>query len=138
MRAALPLLLALAAPAAADPLPEVEAVLDRAVAEQRLLLTCETLHAEPIALMAEQWAVAVSDTVAALTAGGYDAEAVRAFEERAAPEALQPDPDATFLAVRDACWAAAEDLAALRLRWSQTFRISDLPEALPPPFGQGE
>ena len=138
MRAILPLLVVLAAPAAADSLPEVEAALDRAIADQRLLFTCETLDREALAFLAEQWAVAVSETVAALTAGGYDAEAVRAFEARAEPEALQPAPDATFLEVRDACWAAAKDVEALRFRWSQTFSISELPEALPPPFGKME
>jgi hypothetical protein len=132
------LLALLAAPALAEPIPEVEAALDGALEEQRLLAACFGLDRGVQEVRAEQWSVEVAETVAALEAGGYDAGAIARFREQADPAALAPAPEETFLEVRDRCWARAEEVRALRTRWSQTFRTSALPGSLPAPFGSDD
>ena len=95
----------LAAPAAAQGVPAVEALLDRALAEQRVVLTCTSLALDTHALVREAWTRTVARTAAALRDGGYDGPAVERFLERAAYAALMPAEGATFAEVTALCHA---------------------------------
>ena len=118
------LLIALATPAASDD-AVVAALLDRAMAEQRVYQTCTALIPDGSFDAEAWWQEKVTETLAAIEAAGATPANLAAFTASAAPGALKPAPDTPWSEVLAFCSADPDWYS----NW-QRFNIVILPGAV--------
>ncbi len=111
--ATLTLLLALPA-AAQDPAARVAAILDTAMTEARVQLTCTSLERESHAVLTENWQTSVAETLQFLATRGVAPANLAAFTASALPGALLPAPDTPFSEVKAFCDSHPDWLRDLR------------------------
>ena len=83
--------------------PAADILLTRALADQRVFLTCSSLDPKTHAQALAAWQRDVTDAVAILAANATPAEAISAFEAAARPQTLLPAADTPFAEVRQLC-----------------------------------
>ena len=124
------LALCLALPASAQIIPTgspaVDILLARALADQRVFLTCTALAAETHEAALDLWQADVTATVALLGEKAVAPDVITAFTAAADPATLALPADTPFAAVADYCRAQADWLT----RWTSR-DFTQLARALP-------
>jgi len=112
------LAVALAAPVTAqDRSAQAQALIDAALAEHRVFLTCSSLEPATHAVIRQDWERMAADSDAILAQLGFPLLFRLAFRAASRSEALMPPDDTPFAKVRALCDANpdwATDRAALR------------------------
>lgn len=106
--AAISVILAAAAVAAQERDARITALLDQAIAEQRVTLSCSTIEADTHSGALAIWRNVVEESLALLEQGAVPAETRRAFAAAARPEVLILPDDTPFAEVRAFCDAHPE------------------------------
>jgi hypothetical protein len=119
------LILATSSAAAQGRGERVMPVLDKALDEWRVFLTCTMLDPGAHAMALDGWAGTVERTGAFLRDSGLSDATIDAFAARARPEALMPPDDTPVAEVQAFCGAHPEWRRQL-----DTFGFTMLPEAL--------
>jgi hypothetical protein len=110
--------------------PAADIVLSRALADQRVFLTCTALDPDNHRIARDFWQADVAAAVTVLTENAVPPEAIAAFTAAADPAALALPPDTPFAEVADFCQAQAKWF----LRWNRrdfTELARQLPGAFP-------
>lgn len=100
--------------------PAADILLSRAIADQRVFLTCTALDTENHQTALDFWQQDVAAAVTILTAHNVPPKAITAFTTAAQPENLLPAEDTSFAEVQHFC--AAQD------QWFQHWSRRDFTE----------
>ena len=99
--------------------PAADILLSRALAEQRVFLTCSALDAQSHGFIVKGWEREVAAALATLTANNVPPEAIAAFTEAARLQNLLPAPDTPFSEVQQFCAATPDwQTTYARLEWT--------------------